>query len=93
MKRNVVTLVSLFAALAVAPAPAQQNLGGKIQHVIIVIQENRTPDNLFHEDTLIVNHGADVIPSSVTLQTDCTTGPVAQVSAPLASCFSVQVMV
>ena len=33
-----------------------------IQHVIIVIQENRTPDNLFHEDKPLIKNGAHVMP-------------------------------
>lgn len=32
---------------------------GKIQHVVIVVQENRTPDNLFQDSTL-VTRGADI---------------------------------
>jgi phospholipase C len=31
----------------------------KIQHVVIVFQENRTPDNLFH-DPVLINAGADI---------------------------------
>jgi phospholipase C len=34
----------------------------QIQHVIVVIQENRTPTNLFHEDAKLVAKGAHVIP-------------------------------
>ena len=36
------------------PPPAQ-----KIQHVVIIVQENRTPDNLFH-DTNLMTAGADI---------------------------------
>jgi phospholipase C len=32
---------------------------GKIQHVVVVFQENRTPDNLFHDPALIAE-GADI---------------------------------
>jgi phospholipase C len=32
---------------------------GKIQHVVVIFQENRTPDNLFQDQTLI-NRGADI---------------------------------
>jgi len=32
---------------------------GKIQHVVIIVQENRSPDNLFHDPTLI-DRGADI---------------------------------
>jgi hypothetical protein len=34
----------------------------QVQHVIVVIQENRTPTNLFHEDDALVSNGAHVIP-------------------------------
>ena len=42
----------------------QQNsiLAGKFQHIVIIFQENRTPDNLFH-DPVLIQAGAD-IPSS-----------------------------
>src|SRR5579863_8764831 len=35
----------------------------QVQHVIVVIQENRTPDNLFNQDTTLSNNGAHVQPS------------------------------
>lgn len=35
------------------------NPGGKIQHVVIIFQENRTPDNLF-QDPVLVAAGADI---------------------------------
>lgn len=35
---------------------------GKIKHVVIVIQENRTPDNLFH-DPILIARGADIASS------------------------------
>src|SRR5436305_1028946 len=37
---------------------------GKIQHIVIIFQENRTPDNLFHDPALI-NAGADIAGSAV----------------------------
>jgi phospholipase C len=37
---------------------------GKIQHIIIVFQENRTPDNLFH-DPVLINAGADIASSGL----------------------------
>ncbi len=36
----------------------------KIQHVVILFQENRTPDNLFHDPVLIAN-GADIASSGL----------------------------
>jgi len=44
---------------ATAPSPAS-----KIQHVVIIFQENRTPDNLFQDPVLIAN-GADIASSGV----------------------------
>jgi phospholipase C len=37
---------------------------GKIQHVVIIFQENRTLDNLFHDPVLIAN-GADIASSGL----------------------------
>lgn len=34
-------------------------LAGKFQHIVIIFQENRTPDNLFH-DPLLIKAGADI---------------------------------
>src|ERR1700689_4030881 len=41
-----------------SPPPAQ----GKIQHVVVIVQENRTPDNLF-QDSVLTNRGADIAQS------------------------------
>src|ERR1700686_578804 len=45
----------------------------QVQHVIVVIQENRTPTNLFHEDATLVVNGAHVIPTNN--QGDCGQTP------------------
>ena len=37
---------------------------GKIQHVVIIFQENRTPDNLFH-DPVLMSAGADIASSGI----------------------------
>ena len=37
---------------------------GKIQHVVVIVQENRTPDNLFHDPVLMAN-GADIASSGL----------------------------
>jgi len=48
------------------PSDGSQSLAlatlAKIQHIIIVFQENRTPDNLFQDPVLIAN-GADIVSS------------------------------
>jgi phospholipase C len=38
---------------------------GKINHVVIIFQENRTPDNLFH-DPVLMGRGADIASSGKT---------------------------
>jgi phospholipase C len=38
---------------------------GKINHVVIIFQENRTPDNLFH-DPVLINNGADIASQGLT---------------------------
>ena len=45
-----------------APVPNNQQLppgAKKIKHVVVIFQENRTPDNLFHDPVLIAR-GADI---------------------------------
>jgi hypothetical protein len=57
-----ITKILLLTSLAASFAYAQTNLYPQVQHVIVVIQENRTPTNLFHEDAALVANGAHVIP-------------------------------
>jgi phospholipase C len=47
--RILLLLVSLAATLAAAQAPT-------FQHIIVVVQENRTPDNLFGGNPTFENH-------------------------------------
>ena len=62
-KENIVTLrlkcILLLIALATVCVTAQGQFTTPIEHVIIVIQENRTPDNMFQDPTLIAS-GADI---------------------------------
>jgi hypothetical protein len=51
---------SLMLMLAVAASLSAQN--PPIQHVIIVIQENRTPENLFNQDAALAANGGYVQP-------------------------------
>ena len=53
-------LIPLTAALAAA----QINYPTAIKNVIVVVQENRTPDNLFQDQNLI-NAGADIVQSGL----------------------------
>jgi len=55
--------------------PIGSGTGGKIQHVVIIFQENRTPDNLFHDPTLI-SRGADIANYGYQGSTKITLTPV-----------------
>src|SRR5208283_3367518 len=35
-----------------------------VQHIVIIVQENRSPDNLFH-DSVLISRGADIAQSGV----------------------------
>jgi phospholipase C len=37
---------------------------GKLQHIVVIFQENRTPDNLFH-DPILMQRGADIASSGL----------------------------
>ena len=54
--RNLLFLIALAATFAYA----QTNNIPQVQHVIVVIQENRTPDNLFQQDQTLINNGAHI---------------------------------
>lgn len=43
-------------------APATSQL---IQHIVVIVQENRTPDNLF-QDPVLISRGADIVQSGTT---------------------------
>src|ERR1700738_4837843 len=53
--KSLLFLVSLAATFAYA-----QNT--KFQHVVVIVQENRTPDNLF-QDPVLIGRGADIAQS------------------------------
>ena len=46
---------------ATQPAPVAPS---KIQHIVVIFQENRTPDNLFH-DSVLMGRGADIANSGM----------------------------
>ncbi len=61
------------------PPPPPPPPPGKIKHVVIVFQENRTPDNLF-QDPVLISRGADIASSG-----KISTGQTVQLQpAPLA---------
>lgn len=53
--KSLLFLIALASTLAYA-----QTFNTQINHVIVVVQENRTPDNLFQDSVLTAN-GADII--------------------------------
>jgi len=58
MKTVVKTLILMPILTATfAAAGSNANLYPYVQHVIVVIQENRTPDDLFYEDSTLYNNG------------------------------------
>jgi len=50
--------------LAAATAMAQSNNIPQVQHVIVIVQENRTPTNLFQQDSTLINRGAHIVSQS-----------------------------
>jgi len=56
-------LISLNACGGSGSA-ANPNIASKILHVVVIFQENRTPDNLFHDPALI-SAGADIASSGL----------------------------
>jgi phospholipase C len=60
-----------------SPPPA-----GAIQHIVIIFQENRTPDNLFHDPVLMAN-GADIASTGL----DSNNNTITLQSGPLANAY------
>jgi phospholipase C len=52
-------LITLNGCGGGSASGSQQLPPGKINHVVIIFQENRTADNLFH-DSVLMNRGADI---------------------------------
>lgn len=80
--KPILKAVAVFAILGAGLASAQQNLNGKVQHAIVVIQENRTPDNLFQQDQTLINNGAHILPYGF-----CDSTKITLQSAPLTTCW------
>ena len=56
----VICLAAVLSSCGGASAPIHITPGGgKINHVVIIFQENRTPDNLF-QDPVLISRGADI---------------------------------
>ena len=61
-------VISAHDATGLTPSNGAQPLSlvvaALIQHIVIIFQENRTPDNLF-QDPVLISHGADISSSGV----------------------------
>src|SRR5271165_4632413 len=76
------TLVSLNACGGTSGGSSPPPPPGTIEHVVVIFQENRTPDNLF-QDPILIKHGADIKSSGKT-----SAGTVVQLEpAPLADAW------
>ena len=69
MRRGAVLVVSILLLCLCGILLSLNGCGGtsgvsKIQHVVIIFQENRTPDNLF-QDPVLISRGADIVSSGV----------------------------
>jgi phospholipase C len=84
MKLAAVVLPALFLFGAAAALSQEPNLNGKIKHVIVVIQENRTPDNIFGSN---VNFEAYVNLTNTGLNGSVTGGTTTLTVAPLETCY------
>lgn len=60
--RRMYSLLSVLALGLLGAALANAGtLNTPLQHVIVIVQENRTPDNLFGADTALINAGAHIV--------------------------------
>jgi len=65
-----VLLLSLNGCGGVSSSVTKQAGSGPFQHVVVIVQENRTPDNLFHglPNADIANSGVNSLGQTITLQ-------------------------
>src|SRR6267378_5174667 len=54
------------------PPPPPPPPPGKINHVVVIFQENRTTDNLFH-DPVLISRGADIASTGLNSQNQTIT--------------------
>jgi phospholipase C len=63
---NTIRMQGLLVLLVLGLLGARPAYAGSfntpIQHVIVIVQENRTPDNLFGADTALIHAGAHIVP-------------------------------
>jgi phospholipase C len=94
---KIASKIALLLLLLGATFAVAANNITQVQHVIIVIQENRTPDNLFNQDAVLVANGGHVQPnlpgqptnSGLCLQQG-TENPITLYSRDLYTCFDPQ---
>ena len=72
--------------LAAATAMAQSNNIPQVQHVIVIVQENRTPTNLFQQDSTLINNGAHIVSQSAAPDV-CAGTAITLQPAPLYTCW------
>jgi len=84
MKPTKILLLFLLFSLASVIARAQN---ATITHVIVVIQENRTPDNLFTQAPQLLANGANIWPVANPFPCKNVPGGVTLKSAALDACF------
>ena len=59
--KSIRKLPLLFAIVCALLVLARANNISQVQHVVVVIQENRTPTNLFQLDQTLINNGAHIV--------------------------------
>ncbi len=62
--------------------PSLSPPSNSVQHIVVIFQENRTPDNLF-QDPVLINRGADIVQSGV----NSAGQTIALVAGPLATTY------
>jgi phospholipase C len=83
MKLTLRSLAFLFALTAIgAMLGYAQTFNTPIQHVIVIVQENRTPDNLFGADHALIAAGAHLVPAG-----NCQGQTITLTSWQLDACF------
>lgn len=86
MQCRTAILLGLAAIFSSAEFAAGQTYNTPIRHVILVMQENRTPDNLFHDPVLIAN-GADIATTGFYKDKNGQRVTIPLAPAPLDACF------
>jgi phospholipase C len=78
--RSLLSLIAVTLLLAALANAQTYNL--PLQHIIVVVQENRTPTNLFGNDTALVTNGSHLVTTGL-----CGTQTITLTSYQLDACF------